>query len=272
MFIGSDVRKRPASSTPRIYRGSMRSKILTCITSAILFAWLTAAVRLGAQEQQEHSISHYRVFNLGTLGGTSSSGNTINNRGWAMGSANLSGNAVEHATVWVYGLRFDLGTLGGPNSDIAWPVKNDWGKIAGISEVSTIDPLKEQFSCPAFFPITRHSCRGFVWQWGEMTELPTLGGNNGIATGVNNRGQVVGWAENTVHDPTCLPPQVLQFEAVIYGPEKGRSKNLHRSPATRMEQPRRSMTRDRWLVSRALAMWLLGHSARNTRSSGKTAR
>ncbi len=47
----------------------------------------------------------------------------------------------------------------------------------------------------------------------------TLGGNNGVAAGDNRAGQIAGWAENTTHDPTCIPPQVLQFEAVIYGPK-----------------------------------------------------
>jgi probable HAF family extracellular repeat protein len=37
---------------------------------------------------------------------------------------------------------------------------------------------------------------------------------------------VVGWAETAVHDPTCAPPQVLQFEAVIWGPEKGEIQQL----------------------------------------------
>jgi hypothetical protein len=53
-----------------------------------------------------------------------------------------------------------------------------------------------------------------------MSALPTLGGNNGFATGANNRGEVVGWAENTCHDPLCVPPQVLQFRPVIYGPRE----------------------------------------------------
>jgi probable HAF family extracellular repeat protein len=53
-----------------------------------------------------------------------------------------------------------------------------------------------------------------------MTQLPTLGGYDGYAAGVNNKGQVVGWAENSVHDPTCnAPGQILQFEAVIWGPK-----------------------------------------------------
>jgi probable HAF family extracellular repeat protein len=59
---------------------------------------------------------------------------------------------------------------------------------------------------------------GFKWQNGQMKALPTLGGNNGFATAVNDRGQIVGWAENKVHDPTCVAPQVLQFEAVVWGP------------------------------------------------------
>jgi probable HAF family extracellular repeat protein len=54
-----------------------------------------------------------------------------------------------------------------------------------------------------------------------MTELPTLGGDNGYAAGMNDLGQIAGWAETTFHDPTCNPPQVLQFEAVVYGPGPG---------------------------------------------------
>jgi uncharacterized membrane protein len=60
--------------------------------------------------------------------------------------------------------------------------------------------------------------RGFIWKNGVMRALPTLGGNNGFASGVNNRGQIVGWSENKVYDHTCTPPQVLQFRAAIWGP------------------------------------------------------
>lgn len=55
-----------------------------------------------------------------------------------------------------------------------------------------------------------------------MTPMPTLGGYNSFATGVNNRGQVVGWAETTVEDPTCNAEdgdQVLQFRAVVWEPK-----------------------------------------------------
>jgi len=51
-----------------------------------------------------------------------------------------------------------------------------------------------------------------------MTALPTLGGNNSQVFGINNRGEIVGIAKNTTHDPGCTAPQVLDFEAVVWGP------------------------------------------------------
>jgi probable HAF family extracellular repeat protein len=170
----------------------------------------------------------YRLVNLGTLGGTSSSGNTINNVGTAMGTANLTGDTAGHATIWAFGTKQDLGSLGGEtaNSTVAWPNRNNHGQVAGISETSDQDPFGEHFSCPVFFPLTGRSCVAFLWERGEMIRLPTLGGNNSVGAGVNNRGQIVGWAENNVHDPTCVGLQVFQFEAVIWGPKKGQIQQL----------------------------------------------
>ena len=165
----------------------------------------------------------YQVRNLGSLGGTSSAGISIDNIGLVSGFSNLAGNQSMHAALWLNGSAFDLGTLGGPNSGITWPVKNDYGVLVGIAETAQLDPLGENWSCSAFFPtVTGHICRGFVWRWGHMHALPTLGGNNGFATGANNFGLAVGWAENTVHDPTCDPTstQVLQFKPVVWGPDE----------------------------------------------------
>jgi probable HAF family extracellular repeat protein len=52
-----------------------------------------------------------------------------------------------------------------------------------------------------------------------MIQLPTLGGNNGAATAISNRGEVAGFAENSIPDPGCPAPQVLHFEPVVW--EKG---------------------------------------------------
>ncbi len=49
---------------------------------------------------------------------------------------------------------------------------------------------------------------------------PLFGGFNSFATGANNTGLVVGWAENGVHDTlNCMPPQVLQFRPVTWSPD-----------------------------------------------------
>jgi probable HAF family extracellular repeat protein len=180
-----------------------------------------------ARADQAHSRTRYEVTSLVSLGGTDSAGNSINNRGWIAGYSNKAGDQTRHASLWRHGSIVDLGTLGGPNSSVAWPVKNNRGVVAGIAETAELNPLGEAWSCSAFFPgdPTGHICRGFVWESGKMRALPTLGGYNGFATGANQRGQVVGWAENTVHDPTCNPPQVLQFRAVIWGP-RGRIQEL----------------------------------------------
>lgn len=199
----------------------MKSKILTCMMAIALFAALAVPLRLAAQ-------ANYSIVKLGALGGTQGQANSINNRGWATGIANFAGDATGEATLWFNGSKVPLGSLGGPNSGVFWPVNNTRGIIAGIAETPEMNPLQEKWSCSAFFPtVTYHICVGFVWRNGVMTALPTLGGYNGYATGANNLGQVVGWAENMVHDPTCTGRgQVLQFRAVIWGPQDGQIQEL----------------------------------------------
>jgi uncharacterized membrane protein len=194
------------------------------VPAAGLLASITC---FGADAPQPAAQTLYRIADLPGLGGTNSAGNSISNTRLVAGYSNLTGDQTRHAAAWLHGLPFDLGTLGGPNSNVAWPVKNKRGLIAGIAETAQPDPLGEAWSCSAFFPTTTHQqCLGFAWQLGHLRALPTLGGNNGFATGVDNHGRIVGWAENTVHDPTCNPPQVLQFRAVIWGPEPNRIQEL----------------------------------------------
>ena len=208
----------------------MLARVLTCMMAIVLCSALSVGVGVGAQDQPRSSgIARYRVINLGNpLGGTSSIGNAMNDLGWGLGTSNLPGDTTQHAELWLPGLHLDLGTLGGPNSAVIFANRSHEGQIVGIAETSDMDPLQETWSCAgAFFPTaTQHICLGFVWQNGSMTALPTLGGYNGVAASVNNLGQVVGWAETAVHDPTCAPPQVLQFEAVIWGPGKGEIQQL----------------------------------------------
>jgi probable HAF family extracellular repeat protein len=104
-------------------------------------------------------------------------------------------------------------------------VKNTAGIIVGISQTLTPEPLGENWSSANFYSTPNnvgYINLGFVWEGGPMRGLPNFpGGNNGFATGANNLGQVVGWAENGVHDPTCCCQsepghQVLQFRPAVW--------------------------------------------------------
>ncbi len=198
------------------------------ILLVIIAIALCAAALLFAQDppaQPRARTQQYRVVDLASLGGTNSRGNSINDRNWVAGYSTLSGELSRHATLWKTGSIIDLGTLGGPdkNSTVPFNVKNTRGIIAGISQTDTPQPRGEDWSSAAFYSgpnAVGFINLGFVWQRGRMRPLSTLGGDNGFATGVNNDGIVVGWAENTCVDGTCVPPQVLQFHPVFWDTEQ----------------------------------------------------
>lgn len=150
-------------------------------------------------------MQRYTITDLGTLGGTFSEADGISNTGAAAGNSTLPGDSVVHASVWQNGVITDLGTLGGPNSVApeAEPQPNDRGEVAGASDTTTLDPNAAAFCGVFTFLSDPYTCRPFVWRHGIMTELPTLGGNNGVAWQINNRGQVTGIAENATPDPSC---------------------------------------------------------------------
>lgn len=210
----------------------MRLKIWTYITATAAISALTLSLPAAAQSTKQPA--RYYVFNLGDPGGgNSAAAASINNVGWIAGDSVETGNMNEHAFVWV-GAPIDLGTLGGPNSAVAWPNKNNQGQITGIAETADLNPLNEEWSCAeaTFFPfLDGHVCLGFIWEAGVMTPLsPLPGGIDSYAAGINNKRQVAGWAENGVHDPTCNSTspvnQILQFEAVVWGPKLGEMTQL----------------------------------------------
>jgi len=189
----------------------------------ILVAVCCGAALTPAQAQGPQAVkakTQYQVSNLPGLGGTSSGGNSINNQTWVAGYSRLAGDQTRHAALWRSGLLSDLGTLGGPNSSVTWNVKNTEGVIVGISQTADPEPLGEFWSSSAFYgaPFNIGFINlGFVWEQNQMRGLPNFpGGNNGFATGANNLRQAVGWAENDIHDPTCVSPQVLQFRPAMW--------------------------------------------------------
>jgi probable HAF family extracellular repeat protein len=198
---------------------NVKTALLKSISAVSLLAALSMPVRLAAQEQsatqEQREPVRYTITDLGTLeGGTFSQPFSINRYGLVSGSSSLP-NGDQHATLWLEELKVDIGApgLGGPNS-IAFG-DNDRFQSAGEAETSTPDPNGEDFCGFG----THLTCLPFLWQDGAIIQLPTLGGNNGVATAVSNRGEVAGFAENSTPDPGCPAPQVLHFKPVIW--EKG---------------------------------------------------
>jgi probable HAF family extracellular repeat protein len=191
----------------------MKSRTLTLIVAMTFSAALATAVRLTAQEQQEDKKEphRYTVIDLGTLGGTFATGLGVNNEGWVTGFANLAGDENHHAFLWVNGVKTDLGTLGGPNS--VGNSLNARGQVVGNAETSIPDPTGEDPCGNGTMLI----CPPFLWQKEVMTPLATLGGKNGSANGINERGDAVGTAENAFPDTTCLVGFVFaQTKPVIW--------------------------------------------------------
>jgi probable HAF family extracellular repeat protein len=152
----------------------------------------------------------YRVTDLGSEGKDNlGCAMSLNDRGWTeIMAGNVEAGQVDsifgkllngRALMDADGFKLDLGTLGGQNSWMNWGEINDSGQIVGYSETSVPDPNGEDICGFG----TQLTCRPFLWQPFHMSALPTLGGNNGQASAINTRGQIVGFAENGAVDSSC---------------------------------------------------------------------
>jgi len=189
---------------------SMRIHYLVTGIIAILVA-STSPTCLRAQREstrtEQHAgarrTGHYRLFDLGTLGGPRSSFSfgaaIINDKGEATGfsdTAAATQNDTGFACLdpFVIGAFFwhegHLDLLPGLSQGCSLPTQiNDRSEIIGISQNGVIDPQTGFIED-----------RAVVWRDGQPNDLGTFGGNQSITTAINRRGQIVGWAENSIPD------------------------------------------------------------------------
>ena len=177
-----------------------------------------------AQQQQRRDEDSQRpkyvVTDLGTLGGTFSNSYGVNLRDHVGGGSTLPDGTMQ-AFLWSAAAGMQpLGTLhGGSNSSGSGP--NAYDVVGLISDSSIEDPYHENF---CGFGTSTICVAGF-WERGKLAELPGLvplsnyGGSNSQITQVNSRGQMAGFAENGVLDPTCQTASAglqFDFEAVLW--------------------------------------------------------
>ncbi len=165
-----------------------------------------------------------KMTDLGTLGGTSSGVDDINDRGQIVGSADKkriddwSGLQVHHAYLWENGRMRDLGL-----TPTDWLSINDRGQVAGEDHdrgraflwekgktrtltlgVFSADAINEAGQIVGSTSAVK-SCNwhAYLWEKGKMRDLGTLPGNQRVssAEALNDRGQVVGTSEKCVSYP-----------------------------------------------------------------------
>jgi uncharacterized membrane protein len=166
----------------------------------------------------------YTLVDLGVVGAAGGP-NHITNNDISVGSVQGS-DGTDHAVIYFDRHIIDISKpgLGGANS-LAFG-NNPWGEVVGGANTATVDPRKEDFCGFQSLGIATAtaSCRPFLWWDGQMIALPTLDnnkGNNGVATAINDFGEVAGAAENTTpgcptQNPAASLNQYYQYKPVLW--------------------------------------------------------
>ncbi|HWX94518.1 MAG TPA: hypothetical protein VNY29_17960 [Terriglobales bacterium] len=202
----------------------MRFPKLMSIVAIALFTLLTLPLAAENHGPKHH---HYKVVDLGTFGGPSSSVNCcqhqITARGTVVGSADTSAANpnpgcfngplgvpdcnVNQAFQWRDDTLTDLGPLPGGYNSYSQAI-NARGTVVGSAENGITDPV-----------VGTAEFEAVVWRNGQITNLGTLGGNESLAFDINDRGQIVGVAANAVPDSASFFGFATQTRPFLW--EKG---------------------------------------------------
>lgn len=142
--------------------------------------WFFLILSACASQSVHASPPTYTVTDLGTLGGTTSSGTALSDTSQVSGSAYIADDAAQNAFLsGANGAQplVNLGTLGG--SDSFGQAINSSGQVAGTSSMPTA------FVFHAF--VTGPNGAG-------LTDLSTLGGALSYGYGINGDGRVAGYS------------------------------------------------------------------------------
>lgn len=143
------------------------------------------------------------VIDLGTLGGSISQANSINNLGQVVGAAPYgSAGNYSHGFLYSGGSMMDLGTNGGYQS-YAEGI-NDTGAIVGRWSTNENNS-----------PVTR----AFRWQDGAYSTLTAISGNPldaSYATAINEAGHIVGYSDTiAISSIENIQPTLWRDEQII---------------------------------------------------------
>jgi probable HAF family extracellular repeat protein len=175
-----------------------------------LLTTMATSTSLAAPEEAKHH--HYKLIDVGTFGGPLSgtenpASRALNNRGMSVGLADTA-SADPFAPYCFYDCYVDLGfwqdkgavtplgplPSGAGLSSFAYAI-NDRGWSVGQAQNGAVDGSTG-------WPVSH----AVLWRHGQVRDLGTLGGTQGIANAINISGQVVGASLTATPDPFANIP------------------------------------------------------------------
>lgn len=224
------IAQNPAMEQRYVSIGRRFSPVAICLF-VILAGWLVSYGVLVKAASLHETRAAYTITDIGTLGGVSifHGGGSINNLGQAVGASQTHDfTEGNRAFLWTDGNIQDLGVLPGGRRSVAYGI-NDRGQVVGFSDnasggeraflwegghmrdletlpgfrcsVATAINNRGQVVGRAYNPpsgdldVLLWPSHAFLWESGKMRDLGVPPGyKSSRAYGINEQGQVVGWA------------------------------------------------------------------------------